>query len=68
MPERKLTDPERRSLTLAALSGQNVAKLSAEYGVSRSHVYKLMHEAREKAWQEYEFWRSVVDTIEKEEG
>jgi hypothetical protein len=59
MPNLKLSDPDRRRLTLAALSGVSPSKLAEEYGVSRSHVYKLKQEARDRAEAEGEFWDSV---------
>jgi transposase-like protein len=60
MPERKLTDPERRSLTLAALSGRPVSSVADEFGVSRSYVYKVRDDALENWQEELSFWQKVA--------
>ena len=60
MPERKLSDEERRRLTLAALSGiYSITELAYQYEVSRSHVYKLKDEATRDAEEEGAFWDEV---------
>lgn len=65
MPKRALTDPEgRRELILAALAGEPVTKLAAEYGVSRQLVWRLKDEATKTYEEELAFWRRVKNLIE----
>jgi transposase-like protein len=69
-PTKKLTNEERRRLTLAALRGVSVAKLTREYGVNRSYAYLLMNEAKadpdatyEEARREAAFRKEVRDLL-----
>ena len=67
MPYKALEDPDRRKLTLRALSGENAQKLADEYHVSRSHVYKLKEEATKNADSEGEFWDGVRSVIRRKQ-
>lgn len=71
MPQRKLTDAERRRLTIAALSRaplSSVSDLAEAYGVSRSHVYKLKAEALRDVEEEGAFWDQVRKMARGEAG
>ena len=59
---------ERRSLTLAVLSGEPVTKLAAEYGVARTYIYKLKEEAIRDCEEEWIFWTRVKTLAGEERG
>jgi DNA invertase Pin-like site-specific DNA recombinase len=67
MPYTALEPEQRRRLILAALSGESPSKLATEYGVSRSHVYKLKEEAIEQADEQVEFWVAVRRLAKEED-
>ena len=58
MPYKALQDPERRELTLRALSAK-AQELADKYNISHSTVYKLKEEAERTHRPEGEFWDAV---------
>ncbi len=70
-PREKLSDDERREITLAALGDANKTELAAKHQISRRWIYFLLDEAMEdpegklaEAEKEAEFRRRVKEILD----
>lgn len=71
-PREKLSDEERREVTLLALGDANKTELAARFGISRRWIYFLIDEAMEdpegklaEAEKEAEFRRRVKEILDQ---